>query len=159
MLLRSFIALTLALVPYAPDADRSIAEGFSWSDALSPRGNQAQNALGLIGATIAYGLIPNFLGYPVVLLALVLGGWGYVFFRRRTTVYLPLLTGLAVVATVLISPFIGWFADGGSETLALWSGDIGLGVAGWMKQVFGSVGSFILLVLLKPGGEGAELSL
>src|SRR5690606_9142209 len=29
----------------------------------------------------------------------------------------------------------------------LWSGDVGLGTAGWMQQVFGTVGSFILLTL------------
>ncbi len=140
------LLLTLALVTYDP-ADDALARAFSWVDALDPRGNQAENALGLVGATLAYGLIPRLLGYPIVLLALVLGAWGYVFFRRRTTVFLPLLSGLAVVVTLLASTFFGWFADGASSTLTLWSGDVGLGVAGWMQQVFGAVGSFILLTL------------
>ena len=140
------LLLALALVTYSP-GDDALARAFSLGDAFSPRGTQAQNALGLVGATIAYGLIPNFLGYPVVLLTLALGAWGYVFFRRRTPVFLPLLTGLAVVATLLLSTFAGWFADGGGTTLALFSGDVGLGLAGWMKQVFGAAGSFILLAL------------
>ena len=140
------LLLTLALVTYDP-ADDALARAFSWSDALNPRGNQAENALGLVGATLAYGLIPRLLGYPVVLLAVLLGAWGYVFFRRKTTVYLPILSGLALVAVLLASTFFGWFADGASTTLALWSGDVGLGVAGWMQQVFGAVGSFILLTL------------
>ena len=140
------LLLTLALVTYNP-ADDTLARDFSLGDAFNPRGNQAQNALGLVGATLAYGLIPRFLGYPVVLLALLLGGWGYVFFRRRTTVFLPLLSVLAVVATLLAATFAGWFADGSGTTLALWSGDIGLGLAGWMRQVFGAAGSFILLTL------------
>ncbi len=140
------LLLTLALVSYDP-ADDALARAFSWSDAVDPRGNQAQNALGLVGATFAYGLIPRLLGYPVILLAVLLGVWGYVFFRRKTTVFLPLLSALAVVATLLASTFFGWFADGASPTLALWSGDVGLGVAGWMQQVFGAAGSFILLTL------------
>jgi len=140
------LLLALALVTYSP-ADDQLARDFSLGEAFNPRGNQAQNALGLVGATIAYGLIPNFLGYPVLLLTLALGAWGYVFFRRRTPVFLPLLTGLAVVATLLLSTFVGWFADGGGTTLALFSGDLGLGLAGWMKQVFGAAGSFILLAL------------
>ena len=140
------LLLTLARVTY-DQADDALARAFSWADALDPRGNQAENALGLVGATLAYGLIPRLLGYPVVLLAMILGAWGYVFFRRKTTVFLPLLTGLALVVVLLASTFFGWFADGDSTTLALWSGDVGLGVAGWMQQVFGAVGSFILLTL------------
>jgi len=140
------LLLALALVTYDP-ADDALARAFSWGDAFNPGGNQAENALGLVGATLAYALIPRFLGYPVLLLTVLLGGWGYVFFRRRTTIYLPLLSALAVVGTVLAATFFGWFADGSSTTLALWSGDIGLGVAGWMQQVFGVAGSFIMLVL------------
>ncbi len=140
------LLLTLALVTYSP-ADDALARAFSLRDALSPRGNAADNALGLVGATLAYGLVPRFLGYPVVLLALLLGAWGYVFFRRRQTVFLPILSLLAVVVVLLASTFFGWFADGSGGTLALWSGDVGVGVAGWMTQLLGATGSFIVLVL------------
>jgi S-DNA-T family DNA segregation ATPase FtsK/SpoIIIE len=140
------LLLALALVTYSA-ADDALARAFSLGDALDPRGNQAENALGLVGAGLAYALIPRFLGYPVVLLALLLGAWGYALFRRRTTVFLPLLSVLAVVGALLAATFFGWFAEGSDTALILWSGDVGLGIAGWMKQVFGAAGSFILLVL------------
>ncbi len=139
------LLLALALVTYSP-ADDALARA-GWRDALNPGGASTDNALGLVGATLAYGLIPRFLGYPIVLLTGLLGAWGYVFFRRRETVFLPVLSALAVVVTLLASTFFGWFADGPGTTLALWSGDVGLGVAGWMTQLVGATGSFVLLIV------------
>ncbi len=140
------LLLTLALVTYS-SADDTLARAFSWRDALDPSGASTDNALGLVGATLAYGLIPRFLGYPIVILALLLGAWGYMFFRRRETVFLPVLSALALVVTLLASTLFGWFADGPGTTLALWSGDVGLGVAGWMTQLVGATGSLILLIV------------
>ena len=146
MLMALALLLALALVTYSR-ADDGLARAFSLRDALDPSGASTENALGLVGATLAYGLVPRFLGYPVVLLAGLVGMWGYIFFRHRTTVFLPILSLLAVVLVVLASTFFGWFADSAGTTLALWSGDVGRGVAGWLTQVFGAVGSLILLVL------------
>ncbi|MEM1041773.1 MAG: DNA translocase FtsK 4TM domain-containing protein [Bacteroidota bacterium] len=140
------LLVTLALVTYSP-ADDALADAFSWRDALRPGGASTDNALGLIGAALSHALVPHFLGYPVVLLALLLGAWGYVFFRQRTTVFLPILSLLALVVTFLASTLFGWFADGPGTTLALWSGEVGLGVAGWMTQLVGATGSLILLIV------------
>ncbi|MDX1532451.1 MAG: DNA translocase FtsK 4TM domain-containing protein, partial [Rhodothermales bacterium] len=140
------LLLALALVTYDP-ADDALAQGFTWADLVEPGGAPAGNALGLLGAWIARGLVPGFLGYPVVLVAGVVFAWGYVLFRRRRAVFLPLLSGLLVVAAVLGAVLVGWFADGGDPVLTRWSGDVGLGVAGWMKHVLGAAGSLILLLL------------
>ncbi len=138
------ILLGLALVTY-DGRDAALAEGLGWLDALRPGAERAHNALGLVGAKLADGLVRGFLGFPVLAFCALLFAWGYVFFRRRETVYLPLLTGLAVVGVFLVAVLFGWFAGGADAALALWSGEVGLGVAGWMKQVFGHAGSLILL--------------
>jgi DNA segregation ATPase FtsK/SpoIIIE, S-DNA-T family len=136
--------LALALVTY--DArDAHVARSISWLDALLPAGQTAHNWVGLLGAKLAHGLVAGFLGFPVVALCGLLFAWGYTLFRQRESLYLPLLTGLTVALVVLVSVLLGWFADGGGGTLDLWSGSVGLGLAGWMKLVFGSVGSLLLL--------------
>ncbi|MEM8598618.1 MAG: DNA translocase FtsK 4TM domain-containing protein [Bacteroidota bacterium] len=140
------VLVALALLTYTP-SDDLLARDFSWRDAFDPRTSRAANALGLVGAALAYALVPNFLGYPTLVLTGVVFAWGYVFFRQKKALFLPLVSVLSLVATVIVACLIGWVDLQASADLARWSGDIGQGVAGWMQQVFGRVGSFILLVL------------
>lgn len=138
---------SLAMVTYHAQ-DNEIARSFSLSEALTPGGNQAQNALGLVGAVLARVLVRNFLGYTSLLLTGLLFAWGYIIFRHRKTVYLPIISVLTVVGAFLLAAFLGWFGLALEQDWSLWSGAIGQGLAGWMQQVFGTVGSFIILLLL-----------
>src|SRR5690554_1188798 len=70
MLMALAFLLALALVSHTP-ADVSIARSFSFESALDPGDNSARNLLGLVGATIAYWLVPNFIGYFSVLLTVI----------------------------------------------------------------------------------------
>ncbi|MEM6785740.1 MAG: DNA translocase FtsK 4TM domain-containing protein, partial [Bacteroidota bacterium] len=140
------VLVALALLTYTP-SDDVLARDFSWRDAFDPRTSRAANALGLVGAALAYLLVPNFLGYPTLALTAVVFAWGYVFFRQKKALFLPLVSVLALVATVVVACLIGWIDLQTNADLARWSGDIGQGVAGWMQQVFGRIGSFILLVV------------
>ena len=139
--------MSLAFISYTP-SDNGLAEAFSLEGALHPRLNRADNALGLVGAKLAYWFVPNFLGYASLLLTGLLFAWGYVVFRRRTPVYLPLLTVLTLVGAFVVAGLLGWFGLTLETDLSRWSGLIGLGTAGWMQGLFGTVGSFILLLLL-----------
>lgn len=141
------LLVTLALVTYTP-ADDALARAFTWADALEPGGRGAENALGLVGAALAFSLVRGFLGYVCVLPFLVMGAWGYVIFRHRAPRILPLLTGLTLVGTGILAAFFGWFAITLEANLGLWSGEVGMAVALWMQRVFGTVGSFILLTVL-----------
>ncbi|MEM8559374.1 MAG: DNA translocase FtsK, partial [Bacteroidota bacterium] len=140
------VLVALALVTYTP-SDDLLARDFSWRDAFDPRTSQAANALGLVGAALAYALVPNFLGYPTLALTGLVFAWGYVFFRQKTALFLPLVSVLGLVATVIVACLIGWVDLQTDTDLARWSGDVGQGVAGWMQQVVGRVGSIILLVV------------
>ncbi len=110
-------------------------------------GTRLENLLGVVGALVARLLVTEGVGYPVLLLLAALLAWGYVLLRQKTPVFLPLLTGLAVIGTLFSACFFGWFDSHTATDLTSWSGGIGLGVAGWMTEVLGSVGAFIVLAV------------
>ena len=141
------LLLSLAFLTYDP-ADDAVARAFTLQDALDPGNNRASNALGLVGAVLARLFVPGFLGYTVLLLTTLLFSWGYVFLRQRTPIYLPLVSVLTVVGTFTIACLFGWIALVTGSELALFSGAVGLGTAGWMERVFGTVGSVLLLLLI-----------
>lgn len=141
------LLLGLALATYSP-ADSDIARNFSFGAVFQPGNDRAENALGLIGASLAKWLVPGFLGYTSLLLVFLLFVWGYVIFRHRKTLFLPLISVLTVVGSVVLAATFGWLGLTLESDLSLWSGTIGLGIAGWMQQLFGVTGSFLLLILL-----------
>ncbi len=141
------LLLSLALATYDP-ADNDIARDFSPDAMFAPGGNQAGNALGLVGAVLAFLVVPNFLGYASLLLTGLLFAWGYVIFRHRKTVYLPFVSMLTVAGAVVLATLLGWIGLATGQDWSVWSGAIGQGLAVWMRQVFGALGSFVILALL-----------
>jgi len=140
------ILVSLALVTYTP-LDSGIAVAFNLRSILDPGNNHAVNALGILGAAIANLLVPHFLGYTVLILPAIVFAWGYVFFRNKTLLYLPLLSVLVTICAFFISSLLGWFSIFLATDLTDWSGTWGFGVAGWMQQIFGSIGSLVLILL------------
>ncbi|AEN73676.1 cell division protein FtsK/SpoIIIE [Rhodothermus marinus SG0.5JP17-172] len=140
------VLLTLALVTYHP-SDNGLARHFSLGAALDPGNNRAENALGLVGASLAYVLMARLFGYASVLLTGLLVAWGYVIFRGRRPRALPLFSGLILLLVPLLAASFGWIGVVFEADLHAWSGDLGLGLAGWMTRVFGTVGALGLLLL------------
>ena len=141
------LLLTLALATYTP-TDDPLAQTLSLEAALDPGENRAENALGLVGAALSWALVPSFLGYTMLLVPLFLFAWGYVLFRGKRSVYLPLLTTLGLVGAFMLATLFGWLDLTADGDLSLWSGAWGQGVALWMERVFGQIGSLILLLLV-----------
>ncbi len=140
------VLLTLALVTYHP-SDNGLARHFSLGAALDPGNNRAENALGLVGAALAYLLVARLFGYASVLLPGLLVAWGYAIFRGRRPRALPLFSGLILLLVPLLSTSFGWIGLVFEADLHAWSGELGLGLAGWMTRVFGTVGALGLLLL------------
>ncbi len=140
------VLLSLAVLTYHP-MDNAVAQRFSLDEALNPTDIPAQNWLGLVGASLAWMLVPNFLGYTVLLFTGLLAVWGYVAFRNRSVVYLPFVSVLTVIGAFIAACLFGWFGHALDADLSRWGGTLGMGIAGWMQRIFGTVGSFILLLL------------
>ncbi len=146
LLVVSFLVV-LAILTYSALDDR-LARRFSLDAILDPGDDRATNALGLTGSWVAWFLVPNFLGYCSLLLPMLLGSWGWVWFRNRIPVYLPLVSWLVIGGAFFSATLFGWIGVVGESDMTAWAGSVGLGMAGWMEQVFGRPGSFGLIVLL-----------
>lgn len=140
------LLVSLALVTYNPEDD-PLARRLTLEMALRPGANVASNALGLMGAVLARWLVPGFLGYNAVFFAVLIFGWGYVIFRNRKPVHLPLLTILGSVAMFDVASVFGLMDVVFEQHTFLWSGAWGIGIASWTQQVFGTTGALILFIL------------
>ncbi|MEX1054399.1 MAG: DNA translocase FtsK 4TM domain-containing protein, partial [Rhodothermales bacterium] len=141
------VLLGVAVVTYSA-SDDAIARAFTFSDAFDPGNNRATNALGLVGAVLSRALVPSFLGYVVLVLTGLLFAWGYMFFRQRQAIYLPLVSVLLIAGAFTLACLFGWIALVFGVDLLLWSGEVGLGIAGWLQRILGNVGSVGILLLL-----------
>lgn len=145
------LLLSLAFVSYHAD-DNTVLRSAQLSEVLlNPQNAQTevpvQNVLGILGAHLARMFIPGLIGYGVLLLSGLLMVWGYAIFRHsslRRLVYPSILTALSAF---VISCLLGWFDHTLETSLTAWAGLVGIGAAGWLQNVFGAVGSFILLLL------------
>ena len=140
------VLLTLAVVSHSPVDDALLDQPdrrnlFEFGD------NRLQNLLGVVGALVARLFVTELIGFPVVAILACLLAWGYVMLRQKTPVFLPLLTGLALAGALFAACFFGWFDLHTDAGLVRWSGGVGTGVAGWMSNVLGTVGAFIVLAV------------
>ncbi|MBT8400877.1 MAG: DNA translocase FtsK [Rhodothermia bacterium] len=140
------VLIAIAVLSYSP-LDSNLAKNFSVREAVNPGDNRAQNALGLIGAWIAHGLVYNLLGYVVIVVPGLMFTWGYLMFRGRRPVYLPLVSTLVFIGGFVLSAMFGWLGVVFDLDTLVWSGGWGVGTAGWMIRVFGSVGALLLQLL------------
>ena len=140
------VLLSLAVVTHAP-TDDALLEGAESEYLFEPGDNRVENLLGPVGAVVGKAIVSEFLGFPTLLLVACLMAWGYLLLRQRTPVFLPLLTGLAFAGALFLACFFGWFDAHTDLDLSRWSGAIGLGVAGWLASLVGSVGSFVVLTV------------
>ena len=138
--------LTLAVLTHSP-SDDALLEGAESEYLFEPGDNRVQNLLGPVGAIVSKAIVTEFLGFPSLLLIACLMAWGYLLLRQRTPVFLPLLTGLAFAGALFLACFFGWFDAHTDLDLTRFSGAIGLGVAGWLTSLVGSVGSFVVLMV------------
>ncbi|MEF8939263.1 MAG: DNA translocase FtsK 4TM domain-containing protein [Salinivenus sp.] len=142
------LLLSLAFLTYQP-GDDAVAQAAPLAEALLNPSEYppVQNALGLLGAELARSLVPGFLGYSVLLFSGAMMVWGYAIFRHWTLRPLLYPTGLTVLSAFVVACLVGWMGHTAGADLARWSGAVGMGMAGWMQDVFGPPGSFILLLL------------
>ncbi len=141
------MCILLAIMSYRP-IDDTLVESYSFGEAFALDNNRAENALGLVGAFIAYYLIPNFLGLPVIIWPVLFLFWGYLFLRNRHSLYLPMYTTFGLIGSFELACFFGWFGTAFNVNMLMWSGSIGLAMADFAIRALGIIGSFFIITVL-----------
>ena len=146
MLLALGLLLGIAVASHHPADDALLASDVA--PLVTDFGdNRFHNLIGHVGAWTARGLVSHGLGFPVLLPIAFLVAWGWVLLRRKTPVFLPLLSGLAVAGAVFIAAFFGWLDLHAGTGIPRWSGAIGGGLAAGLSSIAGATGAFVVLVV------------
>ena len=156
------VLVTLALVTYSP-ADNEVVQSVSVLEAVMHLGSEStlplvQNMLGPFGAWLARALIPEFLGYLVLVPSGLVALCGYTLTRGRSLhplrvpMVLVLLGTLIAAVTIggaghaLQSGPVGWAGTPPqSSGIVHWAGTTGLDLADWLRAEVGALGSLALL--------------
>lgn len=141
------LCVLLAIASYRPN-DNTLVESYTFGEAFALDNNRAENALGLVGAFIAYYLIPNFLGLPVIVFPILFLAWGYLFLRSRHSLYLPMYTTFGLIGAFELACFFGWFGTAFNVNMILWSGSAGMAMADFAIRALGVIGSFFIIMVL-----------
>ena len=139
-------SIFLALISYSPEdtfkiGTRTFTEAFELNSPM-------ENWLGLMGAYIAEAMIPNFLGLPVLVFPVLLFAWGWLFLRRRPSLYLPIYTTYGILGAIEFAILFGWFevTFNGFETPLLY-GAAGYAMADSISRALGSIGSLFAILI------------
>ena len=142
------VLMALAVLTFNP-ADAELLRESTLRQTLDPAGPRTGNLLGVVGARIAEWLVPQFLGYTVIVFPALLIAWGFVVLRNRGAGNLPLATVLSIVSGLVAATVFGWFGHmADSIAMLTWGGRFGMATAATMMILLGSVGSMIVLVLM-----------
>jgi len=147
----------LSIVSYTP-ADEAITDisflelwkVFSGDPEIQAKADVAQNWLGLIGAMLSQFMINSALGYPVVLIPILIVVWGWYLLRDKETRRLIVLTNYTLIFIVLTATMFGLIRLMSEESpLTMnWAGMIGDYLARSMSKLLGLIGSSIVTVTL-----------
>lgn len=140
------VLLSIAIVTYHPDDDTLVSD-LSMTQILDPGSTPGvANALGSVGAVLARHIVPNFFGYATLLLTGFLLVCGYRVMRQKELRSLPLTLLMTLFALVIGATLAARIGNVIGTDWILYTGALGHDFSTWLAQVFGSLGSFVLLV-------------
>ena len=132
--------------------DMGILAGTGIRELLDPTGiasARIANLLGFVGAYIAHGFVTVLFGYGTIVLPVIGFRYGWSLFRHKPLRELGWATGYGIGAMVLASVSVGWIENHFEPGLDTFTGITGLAFASVLRNITGTVGSgLILLVLL-----------
>lgn len=142
------VLLSIAIVTYHPDDDTLVSD-LSMTQILNPGSTPgAANALGSVGAVLARHIGPNFFGYATLLLTAFLFVCGYRVMRRKRLQPLPFALLMTLFVLVIGTTLAARIGDVIGVDWNQYTGAIGHHASIWISQVFGSLGSFVLLATI-----------
>jgi len=143
------IFLAVSGITYSASDDAVIKGKLFWELFFPMDSEIISNAIGPIGAWLAYIIVPSFFGYTSLLLCAILFMYGYSILRKKSfrtplipTIHVLWMVGL--LATVLgridISSI---YLD-----LHIWAGQNGMFAATWLYSTLGWFGSWLILSMI-----------
>ncbi|MXZ56863.1 MAG: DNA translocase FtsK [Rhodothermaceae bacterium] len=128
-------------------SDNALIQGKSFLELLFPVETiPLNNAVGPIGAWLAYVIVPSFFGYVSLLLILLVFFYGYLILRKRPLGSLVLPTIHLIWMVGLLGTLLGRIHLSDPDLgLEIWAGQYGHLAASWLNSVLGWLGSWIIL--------------
>ncbi len=155
LLMTAAVLVTIALITYdAADASlgvtaKDIVTSITGNADAQAKADRVHNALGLVGALIADGLINATVGYSIFILPVLMLVWGWTLLRRHPFGTALQFSTYLVVGALLVSSSFGMLrhivtsADPGQE----WSGNIGYFLSDLLGRLLGKAGGSIVLLV------------
>lgn len=142
--------MALAVFSYTPADNPAVTAFFEHGEMRHSVG--VRNWLGLVGAALAWGAVPNFLGYLSLALCAGMGAAGWRMLRHQplTPLARPLAGGFG--AAVLLAVLMGALGAAFGIDLIRWSGAIGAAVGGGLVAGLGGALAVVLLVGMGSAG-------
>jgi len=133
------------------ESDYTQVSGFGLLDLITTDQSKipiVQNWLGILGAIVSHHFIYNFLGYPVVIITLLIMIWGWVMLRHHGLTKPTYLTVYGIIFNLIISTFSGLVAIISSTEVTgnAWSGLIGIFLGSLIFSILGSIGGTIFVL-------------
>nr|BCX00167.1 MAG: hypothetical protein KatS3mg041_0213 [Bacteroidota bacterium] len=148
LLLSVSLLFVLAVVSYHEGDAELVRSSSLWTafDQGAAPTQRARNALGLLGAFLAYYGVYRALGYAVVGYPLLLMVWGWRLFRARTVGVWSGWTLYWMLAPFWVAMALGWLALERGTSWEAWHGLWGAALARGLRNLMGTVGSFLFLL-------------
>ncbi|MCC5925692.1 MAG: DNA translocase FtsK [Bacteroidetes bacterium] len=140
------VLIAISIITYDPFDYAAIADsGFGAVLKLDAQVNaRIGNGLGVLGAYISHYLVQGMFGYMSLILTFLLLQVGWYTFRHKSAANLQWQAVLTVSGMILAAAFMGWFNIQLELDYENWSGIVGMGLAAFMINLTGKIGSFIL---------------
>ncbi|HLP17569.1 MAG TPA: DNA translocase FtsK 4TM domain-containing protein [Bacteroidota bacterium] len=139
------VLMFISLATYTSEDEARSEMGF-WNR-LSTDAVQSQNKIGPIGAIVSNFLINSTIGFPIIILPLLIIAWGWTVLRKGDIRRLTYITNFAIVLALLVSVFFRLLREAGFAELLQkeWHGDIGAFLGIFLSHNIGLTGAFIIV--------------
>lgn len=142
--------IALAVLSYTPADNAAVTAFFEYGEMRHSVG--VRNWLGLVGAALAWGAVPNFLGYFSLVLCAGLGAAGWRTLRHQPLAPLARPWAGGFGAAVLLAVLMGALGAAFGTDTVRWSGALGEAVGGGLVAGFGGAAAVVLLVGVGSAG-------
>ncbi|NDC89333.1 MAG: hypothetical protein EB075_11130, partial [Bacteroidetes bacterium] len=140
------LLVSMAILSYDAGDDDHVRR-VGWIAVLTEDLLPVTNWLGLVGAKLAFLLVPSFLGYVSLGFSIFLMVVGYDLLRHRVGPGLARGAGLTAIGALSLASLIAWYGLLFEADVRLFTGAWGEGLALWTTRTLGMPGGVIAIIV------------